>query len=118
LPMPGVPSHTSPAQILAELQAYVPILRSNTSAALVLLARLLPKPDTIDSHVESIVRLRNLSLNQLANEQEIETLDVIELINSVRDSIERLVLVNKRRSRDNATVACEVRYQAYVHSFG
>jgi hypothetical protein len=59
-----------------------------------------------------------LVLNQLANEQEIETLDVIEIINSVRDSTRRLVILNKRRSRDNATVAFEVRYQAYAHSFG
>lgn len=118
LPMPGVPSYILPAQILAELQAHVPVLRLNTSAVLVLLARLLPEPGTVDSHVESIVRLRNLALNQLANEQEIETLDVVEIINSVRDSIGRLVLVNKRRSRDNATVAFEVRYQAYAHSFG
>ena len=116
--MPGVPSYILPAQILAELQAHVPVLRLNTSAVLVLLARLLPEPGTVDSHVESIVRLRNLALNQLANEQEIETLDVVEIINSVRDSIGRLVLVNKRRSRDNATVAFEVRYQAYAHSFG
>jgi hypothetical protein len=115
LPLPGVPSHTIPAQIIAELNAHVGVLRANNSAALVLTARLLPEPGTVDSHVESIVRLRNLLLNQLANEQEMEPLDLVDIINSVRDSMGRLVLINKLSSHDNAIIAFEVRYQAYAN---
>jgi hypothetical protein len=41
------------------------------------------------------------------------------MLNSVRDSLGRLVLVSKLCSGNNATVAFEIRYQAYAdrHDF-
>ncbi|MCJ1251841.1 hypothetical protein MMC30_009079 [Trapelia coarctata] len=113
-PSPGVPSHLLPARIIAELRAHMGVLRASSSATLVLTARLLPEPGTVDPDVEAIARLRDLSLLQLANEREIEVLELMDILNSVRDSMGRLVLVNKLRSHNNATVALEVRYQAYA----
>ena len=111
---PGVPSHSLPTRIIAELRAHIGVLRASSCATLVLTARLLPEPGTVGPDVEAIARLRDLSLLQLANEREIEIMELMDMLNSVKDSIGRLVLVNKLRSRDNATVALEVRYQAYA----
>jgi hypothetical protein len=113
-PSPGVPSHSLPARIIAELRAHIGVLRASSSATLVLTARLLPEPGTVDPDIEAIARLRDLSLLQLANEREIEMLELMDMLNSVSDSMGRLVLVNKLRSRNNATVAFEVKYQAYA----
>ena len=111
---PGLPKTSLLAQVTDELRAHVGVLRANTSATLVLTARLLPAPGTVDPDVEAIARLRDLSVVQLANEPEIEALDVMDMLNSVRDGTERLVLVNKLRSRHNAIVAFEIRCQAYT----
>lgn len=109
-----MPSESLPARIIAELRAHIGVLRASSCATLVLTARLLPEPGTVDPDVEAIARLRDLSLLQLANEREMEMLELMDILNSVRDSMGRLVLVNKLRSRNNATVAFKVQYQAYA----
>ena len=113
-PATGVPSHSLPAHIVAELKAHIGVLRANSCATLVLVAYLLPEPGTMNPSVEAKARLRDLSLLQLANEREIEILELMEMLNSVRDSTGRLVIINKHCSRDNAMVAFEVRYQTYA----
>ncbi len=113
-PSTGVPSNSLPAHIVAELKAHIGVLRASRAATLVLVACLLPEPGTVNPSVEAKARVRDLSLLQLANEREIEILELMEMLKSVRDSTGRLVLVNKHRSRDNAMVAFEVRYQTYV----
>lgn len=113
-PSPAMPSESLPARIIAELRAHIGVLRASSGATLVLIARLLPEPGTVDPDVEAIARLRDLSLLQMANEREMEITELMEILNSVRDSMGRLVLVNKLRSRTNATVAFQVRYQAYA----
>lgn len=115
-PVPGMSSRAVSTRIIAELNAHIGVLRANISAALVLTARLLPEPGTIDPYIESIVGLQNLLRTQLDNEQEIESLNVMELIRSVGDNMGRLVLINKLSSQDNTTVAFELRYQAYGQS--
>ena len=112
-PSPAAPSHSLPPRIIAELRAHIGVLRASNGATLVLTARLLPEPGTVDPDVEATARLRDLTLLQLANEREVEMSQLIDMLNSVRDSMGRLVLVNKLRSRSNATVAFEVRYQPY-----
>lgn len=109
-----MPSDSVPARIIAELRAHIGVLRASSCATLVLTARLLPEPGTVDPDVEAIARLRDLSLFQLANEREMEMLELMDILNSVRDSMGRLVLVNKLRSRNNAMVAFKVQYQAYA----
>jgi hypothetical protein len=113
-PSPEVPSHSLPAKILAELRAHLGVLRANTSVTLVLVPCLLPEPGTVDPDVEAMARLRDLSLLQLANEREMEMGELVEIVNSVHDSTGWLVVVNKLRSRNSATVALGVKYQAYA----
>lgn len=114
-PSPGVPSHSLPAQIIAELRAHLSVLRASSYATLILTPRLLPEPGTVDPDVEAIARLRDLSLLQLANEREIEMAELVDILNSIRDSMGQLVVVNKLRSHNNATVALGVKYQAYAN---
>lgn len=115
LPMPGMPSGSLSARIIAELRAHIGVLRANSCAELVITACLLPESDTMDPDVEAIARLRDLSLLQLANEREIKLSELMDMLNSVRDDTGRLVLVNKLHSRNNATVAFRIQYQAYTN---
>jgi hypothetical protein len=109
---PSLPSHALLARISAELKAHLGILRSNSSATLVLAANLLPEPGAVDPDIEAVSRLRDLALSQLANQREIGTAEVMEVVNAVRDETGQLVLVNKLHSRSSATVALEIRYRA------
>jgi hypothetical protein len=60
-----------------------------------------------------VAYLRDLSLHQLANEREMEMLELMNMLNSVSDSNGRLVVVNKLRSRNNLAIVLEVRYKTY-----
>ena len=114
-PSAGTPSHTFPARILAELRAHLGVLRANrTSVTLILAPRLLPEPGTVDPDVEAIARLRDLSQLQLANEHEMEMGELVEMVNSVHDSMGWLVVANKLRSRNGITVALGIKYWAYA----
>ncbi|KAF7514171.1 hypothetical protein GJ744_004496 [Endocarpon pusillum] len=113
-PSPGVPSHALSTRILAELRAHLGLLRANTSVTLILVPRLLPEPGTVDPDVEATARLRDLSRLQLANEREMEMEELVAIVNSVHDSMGWLVVVNKLRSHNSATVALGVKYQAYA----
>ncbi len=113
-PSPEMPSGSLPAQFIAELRAHIGVLRASSCAELVITAHLLPEPGTVDPNIEAIARLRDLSLFQLANEREFEMLELMDILNSVRDNMGRLMLVNKLRSHNNATVAFKVQYQAYA----
>jgi len=81
---------------------------------LVLVLRALPEPGTVDPDVESMARLRDLSLMQLANERELELGELADMVNSAVDGVGRLFVVNKLRSRGCATVALGVKYQTFT----
>lgn len=103
-------------QITAELKAHLGVLRASTASRLILTARLLPETDIVDAEVAAIARLRDLSLLQLVNDHELDMSEFMNMLNGVGDGEGRLVLVNKLCAWNDATVAFEVRYQAYVHS--
>ena len=114
-PSAGMPSHASPAKILAELRAHLGVLRANrTSVTLILAPRVLPEPGTVDPDVEAVARLRDLSQLQLANEHEMEMGELVEMVNSVHDNMGCLVVANKLRSRNSTTVALGIKYRAYA----
>lgn len=110
-----MPSLPLPARILAELRAHLGVLRANsTSVTLVLAPRVLPEPGSVEPNVEAMARLCDLSRLQLANEREMEMGELVEMVNSVHDSMGWLVVVNKLRSRNSATMALGIKYQAYA----
>lgn len=118
-PLAGVASHSLPEsesqRTLAELKAHLGVLRGNkTTVTLILDPRLLPEPGTVDPDVEAIARLRDLSEMQLTSECGMEMSEMVELVNSVHDSMGWLVVANRLRSRTSATVALSIKYQAYA----
>ena len=115
-PSPTVPPRSLPPQITAELKAHLGVLRNSSTSRLILTARLLPETGNVDAEVAAMARLRDLSLLQLANDHELEMLEFVNMLNGVGDDVGRLVLVNKLCTWNNATVAFEVRYQAYANS--
>ncbi|KFY27884.1 hypothetical protein V491_00709 [Pseudogymnoascus sp. VKM F-3775] len=102
------------ARIVAELRPHLSVLRANTSATLVLAPRLLPQPETVDPDVEAMARLHDLSRLQLTNERDMEMEELEEIVNSIHDSMGRLNVAIKLRSRNSASVALAVKYQAYA----
>nr|A0A411PQN9.1 RecName: Full=Agnestins biosynthesis cluster transcriptional coactivator AgnL9; AltName: Full=Agnestins biosynthesis cluster protein L9 [Paecilomyces divaricatus]QBG38879.1 transcriptional coactivator [Paecilomyces divaricatus] len=113
VPEPGVSYNSPVAQISAELRAHLAPLRMNRSATIVLTAPSLPERGNVAA--VGVARIRDLSLLQLANEQEVEMSDLLSLLNGVGDGEGRLVLVNEMRSAGNhGAVALEVKYQSYT----
>ncbi|KAL4935852.1 hypothetical protein BDV06DRAFT_233903 [Aspergillus oleicola] len=111
--LPTQPSTTLASRIALELRSHLDILRSNPSATLILTPRLLPDPGAVNADIEASARLRDLVLFQLANERELEMGDLLNVLNSVSDSLGRLVVVNKIRSREDCGVVFEVRWQGF-----
>lgn len=101
-------------RILQELRAHLGVLRANSSATLILAPRLLPDPGSVDPSIESVARLRDLSLLQLGNDRELEIGELVDLIASVYDDAGRLMVVKTLRSPNSAAVALGIKYQAYA----
>ena len=113
LPAPSLStlSTSLAAQITAELRAHFKILRVNSSVTLVLVARLLPEPGTVDADVEALARMHDLWLLQMTNNRALETSQLLELLDGVRDGTGRLVVVHKLSSRRHFTAALEVQFR-------
>ncbi|PHH90785.1 hypothetical protein CDD83_2676 [Cordyceps sp. RAO-2017] len=79
---------------------HLDILRARNGIMLLLTARLLPEPGSLsNSEVEAVARSRDLALLQLANESEMEMTELLEIIDTVRDSVGKLVVIKKVYSR-------------------
>jgi len=111
LPSPTAPSQSLYAQSIAEMKAHLGVLRASRGSRLILIIRVLPETGSVDPQVAAMSHLRDLSLFQLANEHEFEMLELMNMLNSVRDNEGCLVLVSRLHSSDNGIVAFEVRYQ-------
>ena len=101
--------------ILDELQVHLGVLHASRGVMLILTARLLPKPGSIaNPDIEAVARSRDLTLRQLTNEGEMEMVELLDMIDTVRDSVGKLAVTNKLRSRNNLVVALVVKYQHYA----
>lgn len=106
----ATPSSSMPAQITAELQAHFHLLRQNSSAMLILVARLMAADASkADAEVESISRQQDLLLLQMANDEPLQMPQLMELVNNVRDASGRLTVVNKLPSRHHLATVFEVK---------
>ncbi|EME38896.1 toxin biosynthesis regulatory protein-like protein [Dothistroma septosporum NZE10] len=103
--------HKLRAQATAELSAHADILRKEHGSRLILVTRTLPKPGEVETTVEAMARFRDLTLMQLANVRELETSEVVELLNSVHIEGGCLVLTNELRTRNSGMIAFEATYQ-------
>ncbi|KAM0795940.1 hypothetical protein BDR22DRAFT_812871 [Usnea florida] len=115
LPLISAVSSSAPVlanEILCELQVHLGVLHASRGVMLILTARVLPRRGSIaDPGIEAMARSRDLSLRQLTNEGEIEMEELLEMINTVRDSVGELTVINTLRSRDNLVAALVVKYQ-------
>ena len=101
--------------ILRELQVHLGVLHASHGVMLILTARLLPKPGSIaNPEIEAMARSRDLTLRQLTNEGEIEMVELLEMIDTVRDSVGKLAVTQKLRSLNSLVVALVVKYQLYA----
>ena len=113
-----LPLASSRSAVLALLQEHMSVLRANSGVMLLLTARLLPEPGSLSDHpgVEAVARARDLSMLQLANEGEMEMVELLDMIETVRDSLGKLVITDRLRSRDGLVVALVVKHQAYTNT--
>ena len=115
LPLISAVSSSAPVlanEILCELQVHLGVLHASRGVMLILTARVLPRRGSIaDPGIEAMARSRDFSLRQLTNEGEIEMEELLEMINTVRDSVGELIVINTLRSRDNLVAALVVKYQ-------
>jgi hypothetical protein len=105
--------HVVDMDLQAELRAHMSILRSNPSAKLVLIPRLLPSPGALDHDVEFSARLRDLVNFQLTNQPDRDLDEFMGILNTIQDRDGRLVVVNQLTSRKTTMIALGVRYQSY-----
>ncbi|KAF7593896.1 hypothetical protein BBP40_010598 [Aspergillus hancockii] len=111
LHLPSALCGSGRSRVLLDLQAYCPILAANRRAMLILTARMLPAPGTVDREIETTARVRDLTLFQLGAERDPEVSEVMELVGAVGDAQGRLVIVDRLRARNNVAVALAVKYQ-------
>lgn len=98
--------------LTVELQAHFEVLRSNPSALLILAPTLLSEPGSVAVNLEVQARLRDLTNLQLNNESALEVTELFKLTESVSDQHGRLIVANRLRSPDGATIALAVKYQS------
>ncbi|KAL4807467.1 hypothetical protein BDV18DRAFT_167991 [Aspergillus unguis] len=99
------------AQTVSELQAHLQALHSNPGARLMLTALVLPAPGSLNKEVEAMVRLRDMTLAQLANDRQPSRADILELICTVQDPAGGLVVEREIGTPSSAAVVLEVSYQ-------
>lgn len=103
-----------PAQMLAELNAHLHVLRANTAATLILALPLLPEWKAVNADVEAKARLRDLCHLQLTDQCEMELSEVLEIINSVSDINGQLVVVSRVRCSQSAAIVLGIQYQVFT----
>ncbi|PNP49031.1 hypothetical protein THARTR1_10213 [Trichoderma harzianum] len=102
----------SSALLSTQLQDHLDVLRGNGGLLLILTPRVLPQPGS-DRSIEGIARARDLAMIQLAEGCEMEVAEFTDMINTTRDNIGRLVVMNSLRSRDGLLLALAVKYQTW-----
>lgn len=105
---------TALERIQSELQQLVDVLRTNSSATLVLTSGLIPDLGSIGARAEARARLRDMTLFQLTNQQDNEVGEILAMLSTLSDMAGRLVLVNKNCLPRTGDLALELKYQAFA----
>ncbi|KAG5985731.1 hypothetical protein E4U54_005854 [Claviceps lovelessii] len=102
-----------PCHVLTELQVHLPALRMSSGVMLIMTTRLLPGQDepSMQGKQAAVAHARGLIMYQMTNEMEMDLFSLVQMIDTVRDSTGKLVLVHKLRSCSGTTVALVVKYQ-------
>lgn len=111
---PGSSSAGSTVTLKRELQSYLNLLRINRSVLLVPTTRFLPNTGgPCDPKVEAVARARDLYMLQLVNQGEMELVEVLSIIEAVKDNVGKLIVTSQLRSpNNNLVVALVVKHLA------
>lgn len=104
----------SPQELLTmELKSHFSVLQANTSALLILAPTMLPEPGSVPINLEVQARLLDFAAMQFNQKSAIEVTELFKLTESIFDSHGRLMVTNRLRSADGATIALAVKYQSF-----
>ncbi|KAG5933087.1 hypothetical protein E4U53_001094 [Claviceps sorghi] len=105
-------SSSLPCHVLTELQAHLPALRMSSGVMLIMTTRFLPGPEEpMHMRQAAVAHARGLIMYQMTNEVEMDLSSLLQMIDTVRDSTGKMVLVHKLCSCSGTAVALMVRYQ-------
>lgn len=99
------------SRVTVELRAHIGVLEANRSALLILMVQLVPDPKAVDIHAEELARVRDLSLLQLVNDEDLEECELKILVGSVQDDKGHLTVIRTMRSPNSSEVAVGIKYQ-------
>ncbi|KAG5925847.1 hypothetical protein E4U42_003885 [Claviceps africana] len=101
-----------PCHVLTELQVHLPALRMSSGVMLVMTTRFLPGLDEpMHEKQAAVAHARGLIMYQMTSEMEMDLSSLLQMIDTVRDSTGKMVLVHKLCSCSGTTVALMVKYQ-------
>ncbi|EMD93908.1 hypothetical protein COCC4DRAFT_31081 [Bipolaris maydis ATCC 48331] len=104
--------YTAEDLITMELKAHFGILRANPMALLILAPAMLPEPGSVAINVETRVRLLDFTDMHLTGNGAMEVSELYKLTESISDARGKLVVKNRVRSADGATIALVAKYQS------
>jgi hypothetical protein len=109
-------SYTPTDLITMELRSHFSILRANPTALLILAPALLPEPGSVAVNIETQTRLLDFADTHLTGKGAMEVSELHKLAEGICDARGRLVVKNRLRSADGATIALVVKYQTSCES--
>lgn len=99
--------------LLIELRSHFEVLQGNTTALLILAPTMLPEPGSVAINLEVQARLLDFAEMQLNSKSAVEVTELFKMTESICDGQGRLMVTNRLRSVDGATVALAVKYQSF-----
>ncbi|KIA75338.1 hypothetical protein HK57_00217 [Aspergillus ustus] len=111
---PNSETTTTTSTLHAELHNYLGVLRGSGGILLIPTENLLPEPGSVtDPGLEAVARARDLAMLQLGNEGEMEIMELVGVIGSIRDGAGKLVVTNQLKAGNSLVVGLMVRYEGY-----
>ncbi|KAI8934151.1 hypothetical protein NX059_008905 [Plenodomus lindquistii] len=105
----------TPQELLTtELKSHYSILQANPSAVLILAPAMLPEPGSVAVNLEVQARILDFVEMRLNQRSAVEVTELFQLTESICDAHGRLMVTNRLRSVDGATVGLAVQYQSFA----
>ncbi|KAJ2980498.1 hypothetical protein NQ176_g2602 [Zarea fungicola] len=106
---------SSLTELHAELQVHLSLLRIRNSSMILVTTKVLPETESAEPFPNAaIARARDLTLHQMANEEELEMPALRDTIDTVRDAAGKMMVVHTLRSRIGVIVALVIKYQLFT----
>ncbi|KAF2024546.1 toxin biosynthesis regulatory protein AflJ [Setomelanomma holmii] len=104
----------TPQELLTiELKSHYSILQANPSAVLIVAPVMLPEPGSVAVNLEVQARLLDFAEMRFNQGSAMEVTELFQLTESTCDAHGRLMVTNRLRSADGATIALAAQYQSF-----